>query len=586
MPRKEQAQRALVASLVGLSVVLAWDARAQVSPGPLAKAHAEFDGNLGCVKCHGKGEGTMDQKCLACHKEVASMIAQERGFHGREARSKCASCHPDHGGRDFAMVEWPKGGKDKFDHGRTGWALTGAHAKVSDCTKCHTPKHMSGAVAAEIKPGNRDHSFLGLEGTCASCHEDIHKGAFGKDCQTCHSTTAWKPVTSFDHSRTSFALTGKHATVACAKCHEAPHLNLPKDASGKPKPLYKPLPHDECVACHADVHKGAFGTACSTCHVTTDFHRIEKGRFDHDQTRYPLRGKHAALACAKCHDAKTAWGKTPPFATCGACHKDAHAGQATLAGKPADCAACHDVAGFKPSTFDVARHAQTPFALTGKHATTACADCHAADRATSVARTADLGTAKFFFHPTHGRCVECHRDPHEGRFAPGGERARKDDCVACHDTNRFRPSSVDPDAHKAARFALEGAHRTVPCFACHKELDATVAASAKTRTLAFRIDARACKDCHQSPHGTQFDRRKDGGACDSCHGLDRFVPASRFDHGKVKSFPLDGAHKKVACARCHPKVTPTGGKPMTLFKPVPSRCEDCHAGDGALKGRS
>jgi hypothetical protein len=577
----------MVATLIASSW-LGSGVRAQVSPGPLSKAHADFDGNLGCAKCHGKGEGVMDQKCLACHGEIAATIAKRTGFHGREARANCARCHPDHGGRDFAMVAWPGGSEEKFDHAKTGFALTGKHA-TTECKQCHSSKNMKGEVAALVKRDKRGHSWMGLDQSCATCHDDVHKGSFGKDCETCHTTTAFRPVTTFDHARTKFALTGKHAKVACASCHEAAHLTLKHDAKGRPIPLYKPLPHAECSACHADPHKGSFGPACSRCHSTADFHRVEAANFDHDRTRYPLRGKHASLSCASCHDEKKAWGKKPPFATCGGCHQDAHAGQATLAGKPVDCAACHDVAGFAPSTFDVARHAKTPFALAGRHAVVACAKCHGGELAAAAAKTADLGRARVFFHPRHGRCVDCHRDPHAGRFAPGGERARSNDCLECHGLDAFKPSKMDVAAHERARFPLEGAHRAVPCFACHKELasnGAQTAAVGGARTLAFHIDERACGDCHESPHGAQFDRRKDGGACESCHDVARFKPASRFDHSKVKTFPLDGAHRKVACVSCHPTVTPSGGKPMTLFKPVSSRCEDCHTGSGGLKGRS
>ncbi|HEU4929432.1 MAG TPA: cytochrome c3 family protein, partial [Candidatus Krumholzibacteria bacterium] len=361
-------------------MIIAWcgmtnSVRAQVSPGPLSRAHADLDGNLSCTKCHGKGEGVMDQKCLACHDEVATMIAERRGFHGREARSKCASCHPDHGGRDFAMVAWPGGSAEKFDHARTGFPLTGRHATTA-CRACHAPQNLKGQVAARIKRDKRGHSWLGLDTKCAACHQDIHRGSFGSDCESCHSTAAFKPVANFDHSRTAFALTGKHARVQCASCHEAAHLALKRDSRGHPVPLYKPLPHEECSACHADVHKGAFGATCSRCHSTAGFRHVDEARFDHDRTRYPLRGKHAALACASCHDPKHGWGKKPPFANCSGCHRDPHAGQATLAGKPADCAACHAVGGFAASTFDVARHASTPFPLRGTHASTACVKCH------------------------------------------------------------------------------------------------------------------------------------------------------------------------------------------------------------------
>lgn len=578
----------MIASLVGLSCGLAFDAHAQVSPGPLAKVHAGLDGNMGCVKCHGKGEGVMDQKCLACHGEIAATIATRTGFHGREGRSNCAHCHPDHGGRGFALVAWPGGSPEQFDHAKTGFSLTGKHA-TTECRKCHAPERMKGEVASLVKRDQRDHSWMGLDANCASCHEDVHRGSLGTDCASCHTTTAFRPVTKFDHARTGFALAGKHTKVACASCHEAAHLTLKHDAKGRTIPLYKPLPHDECSACHADVHKGSFGANCSRCHSTVDFHKVQEASFDHDRTRYPLRGKHAALACAKCHDPKTAWGKQPPFESCGGCHRDAHAGQATLAGQPADCTDCHDVDGFAPSTFNVARHARASFTLAGRHAVVACSKCHGGIPAENAAKTAGLGSARVFFHPKHGRCVDCHRDPHEGRFAPGGERARSEDCVACHDLGGFRPSRMDVAAHEHARFPLVGAHRSVPCFACHRELaaNATQKASAGGMpSLPFRVDERACKDCHESPHGTQFDKRKDGGACESCHDVAHFAPASRFDHSKVKNFALEGAHKNVACERCHPTVTPAGAKPMALYRPTSSRCEDCHSESGAKEGRS
>jgi hypothetical protein len=192
-----------------------------------------------------------------------------------------------------------------------------------------------------------------------------------------------------------------------------------------------------------------------------------------------------------------------------------------------------------------------------------------------------VGSAKIWFHPAAGRCVECHRDPHDGRYSRGGERAREEECLACHTMAAFRPSTVDAAAHDRARYKLEGAHRAAPCFACHQEL-AKPAGPSEKRSLSFAIAGRDCRDCHQSPHGNQFDRNKDGGACESCHDLERFKPASRFDHNRLKTFTLEGAHAKVACEKCHPSVK-TGGKRMTLYRPVSGRCEDCHANDGVLK---
>jgi hypothetical protein len=559
--------------------------QAQVSPGPLSRAHASLEGNLGCAKCHGKSKGDMDRKCLACHEEIAWEVSGAHGFHGREGKSRCAGCHPDHGGADFKMIAWPDKSPEKFDHKRTGFALQGKHAAVA-CEKCHVSAHVAADVASKVKHKGGETVWAGLDNNCRTCHEDFHKGSLGTNCAQCHTEQGWRPVQNFDHKKTKYPLTGKHATVTCAACHEAARLNLAKDAQGHVQPLYKPLPHDECVVCHEDVHKGAFGTACSRCHVTAGFKTVNTATFDHDKTRYPLRGGHAALLCAKCHDEKLAWGKKPPFATCGGCHKDPHAGQATLAGKTTDCASCHTVNGYKPSTFTVAQHKSTKYALQGAHATAACRDCHGRTPPGSDAQVAALiGTAKVWFHPARDRCVECHFDPHGGRFSPGGERARSDDCLACHTMDAFRPSTMDGADHDNTRFKLAGAHRATPCFACHQELAASPngAAPKKTRALPFTIAGQACRDCHQSPHGKQFDARKDGGACESCHDLEQFKPASKFDHTKMASFKLEGAHAKVACGKCHPDAL-SNGKKIVIYRPLASKCVDCHASDGVLKG--
>ena len=572
--------------LMAVTMAFVAPARAQVSPGPLAKAHAALDGNLGCVKCHGKGEGEMDRRCMACHEEIATLVKDGRGFHAREGKQDCAHCHPDHGGRDFALIAWPDKSPEKFDHARAGWPLKEKHAAVA-CAKCHAAANVKGAMAGTVKV-KRDVVWAGLDSNCRACHEDIHRGALGGDCTKCHSEKGWRPAANFDHAQTAFALTGLHAGVACAKCHEAASLKPARDAKGRVIPLYKPLPHGECSACHADPHRASFGARCADCHVTAGFKVIAKGRFDHSRTRYPLRGRHAAVACDACHHEKKAWGRKPPFGTCDGCHRDPHAGQTMTAGKATDCAACHTVDGFKPSTFTAERHAKTPFPLQGGHARAACKDCHGrAPAGTPAQAAAAVGSAGVWMRPVHGRCVDCHRDPHEGRFAAGGERARSGDCLACHTTDSFRPSKFDVAAHDAARFRLEGAHRATPCVACHRELESaakmTARAAAATATLALRNDARACRDCHATPHGIQFDSRKDGGACEACHGDDRFVPASGFDHARVKSFPLDGRHRNVPCAKCHPVATTSEGGKMTLYRPLSARCESCHAeGDPLL----
>ncbi|HXI21929.1 MAG TPA: hypothetical protein VNH46_12615, partial [Gemmatimonadales bacterium] len=157
-------------------------------------------------------------------------------------------------------------------------------------------------------------------------------------------------------------------------------------------------------------------------------------------------------------------------------------------------------------------------------------------------------------------------------------------CAACHDTRRFRPSTVDVAAHQSFGFALEGAHRATPCVACHAEMKAPAAPrssliAARASIPGLRFEAKtACTDCHQTPHGTQFASRKDQGRCDACHGMEAFVPASRFDHNRDAGFTLKGAHQSVPCDRCHP-ADPTSSSPgRRIYRPVSSKCESCHSG--------
>lgn len=564
-------RRALV--WVVLLVAGAAPAHAQVSPGPLAKAHRDLDQPLRCFDCHVRGNppGGMDRRCLACHQEIATLRARNRGYHARVAKQACASCHPDHGGRDFALIAWEDGAAERFDHRRAGYALRGAHARA-ECRDCHQPKHQRAAVARALKvPAGA--SWLGLETTCASCHEDPHRGEIGADCRRCHDENAWKPTPGFDHARTRYPLTGAHREVECASCHVAPGLR-PAHGGAVRTAEYRPVPHAECSSCHQDPHRARFGSACSSCHGTTSFTAIRGDRFDHDRTRYPLRGGHAKVACAACHGTGAARTDHPPFERCGSCHRDAHAGQATIAGAAADCETCHRVASFAPSTFTAERHASA-WPLAGAHATAECAGCHR--KSANAADAARLGAARVELRPAHERCADCHRDPHAGALDARGA------CTTCHRMDAFHPSTVDVAVHAGFDFALEGAHRAVPCQACHAELKERPAASTLLaahggRALRFEAKAAACADCHDGPHGDQFGAATASGACERCHDASAFAPAARFDHART-AFRLEGAHARAACASCHPAERGAGGAVRVRYRPVSTACESCH-GDG------
>ncbi|HEX6105151.1 MAG TPA: cytochrome c3 family protein, partial [Gemmatimonadales bacterium] len=370
-------RRLLTALVVPAALALASPAAAQISPGPLARPHAGLEGALRCRECHGSGEtDAMSRLCAGCHKEVAWLAQRRRGLHGAQRDKACASCHPDHAGREFQLVSWAEGKPERFDHARAGWKLEQSHRTLA-CDDCHADELRRSPAAALAPAGSTEPRWIGLETSCASCHTDVHRGALAENCLECHDQRKWTPAPRFAHDSTGYPLTGKHVQVACGECHASPRVAPRRTAAGDTIPVYRDLPHGQCSDCHADPHRGGLGRACGDCHLTTGFQEVTRQAFDHARTRYPLRGRHAAVRCEGCHDFATAAGRRPAFAACTSCHRDPHAGTATLAGKPADCGACHGLAGFTPATYTVARHAETRYPLEGRHRQVRCAGCHA-----------------------------------------------------------------------------------------------------------------------------------------------------------------------------------------------------------------
>ncbi len=558
-------RRLRVASALAVALAFA-GARAQVSPGPLSKAHRSLEGNSHCLDCHASKKEGMDERCLGCHAEIAALAAARRGFHARVSQP-CAKCHPEHAGTDFDLVEWPRGGETAFDHAQAGFPLAGKHATLK-CGDCHQAKYRIGRIASLAKVKDASRSHVGLEPACAACHEDRHGGRFGPDCSACHAPTSWKDVSKFDHARTGYPLSGKHAAVSCAKCHQ------PDPAQPA---VYRPLPHAECAACHKDVHGGRLGLACSKCHVTGGFLLVARGAFDHDRTRYPLRGAHRTVDCARCHDPKAGGGNRPAFAECRDCHKDPHAGQATLAGKAVDCATCHGVESFRPAVLAAAVHAPGTFPLDGKHAAAACAACHRRPGAPA-------GAQGVVMRPAHARCSDCHADAHGGQLASRPDRG---ECASCHTTAGWKPARFGVAEHASLALPLEGAHAQVPCGRCHGPSRPGLAAFAASVSpgkagVVLRGVEHECVECHRDPH-----RFNPVPPCTDCHGLRTWSPANLGpDQHRRYAFPLEGAHAAVPCTACHKELVrpPSRSSLLRAAGPFPPlglrdprrRCAECH----------
>lgn len=304
--------------------------------------------NVACEACHvNKVYRGTAQDCFACH----ASDDQHQGQFG----TVCSLCHETSSWKNVI-----------FDHKDTAFPLQGRHANVQ-CAACHA-----------------NGVFKGTPNNCFACHasDDKHQGQFGTDCAACHNVSGWQNV-SFDHNNTAFPLRGSHASVQCQACH----------VNG----VYKGTATD-CYSCHAssDVHNGQFGTSCGSCHQPT---RWQDVTFNHNNTAFPLTGRHAGVACQSCH-ANGRYKGTPT--DCYSCHaaQDAHGGQFG-----ANCGTCHNPSGWGNATFD---HNNTAFPLIGKHSGLECQKCHGSG----------------VYQGTPAQCVACHEDKHNGENGS--------DCAACH----------------------------------------------------------------------------------------------------------------------------------------------------------
>ncbi|MBI5434474.1 MAG: hypothetical protein HZA52_16690 [Planctomycetes bacterium] len=461
-------------------------------------------------------------KCAECHApELATFVER---YPGRKADA-CADCHgdPHRGEFDFGTFRGAAcidcHARDSFDthsfdvedHGRTAFALTGAHTKTK-CDDCHAP------LAADVE-GSRD--FRTDKQTCEACHVDVHKGEFARlaalrgepapVCADCHGTEEFARVelAKFDHAkRTRFELEGAHQRAECEACHpKTTHAEFPQRTFGFAADRF-PGPSDRCDTCHADVHGGAFDRAgvpslvdgtstCGRCHDVERFRGELARAFDHSLfTGFELRGGHQRATCEACHgedpSKKRALGKVVDkfrgsSERCETCHADPHEGHFDHADSPKSvdgrvgCARCHDVDSFRALTsadFDHARW--TGFALDQAHARAACEACHVPthEKRKGMRLGRSAGSA----------CADCHEDPHAGQFTV----AAGNDCARCHlDSGSF--ATLDFDHDRDSRFKLDAQHVKLECAACHRPVDNGRRAS----VVRYKPLGVECIDCHR-----------------------------------------------------------------------------------------
>ena len=311
--------------------------------------------DLNCYSCHAQISdavgvfqdkiGIDENSCVSCHQDV----------HENKFGTDCAQCHQE---SSFRLLKT----MDFFDHSVTDYALEGRHVGVDckscheqdylepidftacqnchidyhegqfadqegrspDCANCHSvfdgfevthytiEQHMSSEFPLEgahlATPCNSCHmknekwTFKDIGINCISCHTDIHDDEISEqyypeqNCAVCHVPDAWNSIVAFDHTLTEWPLEGGHIDVDCKECH----FEFSDEYSIFIQ-SFKSLT-SECTQCHENIHRDQFAiqgkTNCTRCHVVDDWF---PSRFNHNETMFPLEGKHVGVACIECH---------------------------------------------------------------------------------------------------------------------------------------------------------------------------------------------------------------------------------------------------------------------------------------------
>jgi len=375
-----------------------------------------------------------------------------------------------------------------------------SHADIPRCAFCHVPfwsdRHMDErCLDCHTDLLSDPHGFhrimiaQGAGSTCRECHTD-HNGPL--------APLTLLDLTSFPHDKVGFSLLGHQTTTSgtafiCADCHMG---------------IFTSFDQAACDLCHREIeanfmgdHFQIFGKDCLACHDGVDTYGSD---FDHDQTAFPLLGKHVELECSTCHLlARSRADLQAASLDCFDCHTndDAHSGRFGER-----CEECHSSVGWEAAEFD---HSLTAFHLTGAHIELACEKCHLDN----------------VFVGTPQDCFDCHAqdDAHSGGF---GKR-----CDECHNTDTWEGAEFD---HSRAAFQLTGAHLEVACQQCHRD-------------NVFVGTPQVCSACHADPayHLGLFTAD-----CEQCHATQAWSPAS-FD--QPHTFPINHGESGMSpCQTCHP----------------------------------
>jgi hypothetical protein len=253
----------------------------------------------------------------------------------------------------------------------------------------------------------------------------------------------------------------------------------------------------------------------------------EFASFTHQDTDFPLEGRHLTTDCRLCHESLV-FSEAP--SECVSCHTDMH--HMTVG---SDCARCHTVENWLVNTI-TELHQENGFPLLGTHAQISCTECH-------------VSASDLQFTRLGNDCVNCHQADYMATTDPDHAAAGYSlECLDCHDINAFSwNANILHDF-----FPLVKGHDITDCSQCHSG-------------TGFSNTPTDCIACHQTdynnatnPNHTSLGFNMD---CAVCHTLDLdWMPAEYRDHD-LQSFPIySGKHKGEwsDCVECHPNPADYG----------------------------
>ncbi len=435
-------------------------------PAPCADCHGEPaqlsalpSGPEDCVACHqpdydgAHGGSDFPVTCIECHTQASwegatfDHVAIANGFalEGPHATAACTSCHsvPDYG----LLFPTPSSQDDcAVCHQADYDGAHGGSSFPTTCLDCHVPDTWSGATI--------DHGAIGngfaLDGphATAACTDRATR------CRTTGSSSrlpragrlrglppgGLRPASTRARasrrrvSTVTHRAPGRGPRWTTSRCRAA-------STSWGPTPRRPARPatrcpttrcssrrrrtQNDCVACHQAEydreHAGSgFPTTCLDCHASNTWsgatvdHVSISGGFD-------LLGAHATATCTACHSIPD-YGLLFPTPAgqndCVACHQTDYDGAHAGSGYPTDCAACHTVSAWQPSTFDHDAPVLPDLLGRAPGRWSSCNDCHLGGNLSSFTCTTAACHSKSETDGHHGEvrdyvyedgaCLSCH----------------------------------------------------------------------------------------------------------------------------------------------------------------------------------